>query len=385
MSETKGQETPVNPDEPLPVWEEDEKWGPEFVDHCELLDKLWVFTHWGTQAERDEHYKVAREEVIPLLDRCLAVRPSEEDEAFALFHKYHKPDTGVRDTLLKEYDTLVKDMESRMPQMARAIKFSRKRPILDNHPVISLQRPNEPFVLFNNTTYGGDLEIEFKTYQTTRDLLLKKVALMKDQNDAMARALAKNGIQLPHECVTIQEQLHTLTHFTPDEPALANSGNLRLVSLSQDSSGSGFVGNWEVAEPPVIEAEKTTAREMTKADLEDLLKALHKFKCGKFFETPLTKQQYDGYFRLVQQPRDLVTIKDSLNQDPQYGAREFFNDMRLMIDNYIAFFGEASYEYDMAVRIEQEMLKKLEGYGEAGQTAKVCELLAAGLCNPVVA
>ncbi|KAL2285607.1 hypothetical protein FJTKL_07636 [Diaporthe vaccinii] len=386
MSANKGQgNTPISPEDIKPNWEEDKEWGPKFEDHFDLLDKLWTFTHWGTQEQRDEHLKVVKEEVIPLLNRCLAVLPSEEDEAFALFHKYHKPG-GVRDTLLKEYDTLVKDMESRMPQMARAIKFSRKAPIIDNHQAICLLRPNEPFVFFNNATYKGQREVEIKTYQATRDLLLKKVALMKDQNDAMARALEKNGIQLPHECVAIQEQLHALKHFNPDQQSLGNAGELRLVSLCQDSSGTGFTGNWEkAAKPPVIEAEKTPAREMTKAELEDLLKALHRFKCGRFFETPLTRQQYDGYFKVVKQPRDLVTIKDSLSQDPQYGSREFFNDMRLMIDNYIGFFGEASFECDMAVRIEQEMLKKLEGYGEAGRTAKVCELLAAGLRNPGVA
>lgn len=411
MAEPQGQEGPSQAllREPVPHSELDERWGPESVGHITLLNKVAVDTEKTTQEERDEHFRVMREEIIPLLNRCEAVLPMERKEAFAVFEKYHAQGTGVRDTLVKEYDTLLKDLDARMPLLAKALRAAHPKRPLNNDQIVSFENDNEaPFVIFNNTGYANAVAVQLEHHRATRALLFKKVALMKNQNDALTRALVKNGIQLPHECATIQEQLQALKDFSPDESAPGNTGRdvtselpseaanpeetgseieqrrdplpgHKLVTLSEDPSGSGTTGYWQCStDSPVVE-EEAVAREMNGAELQDLLQSLHRYNCGQYFEKPLTEEESPEYFDVVKDHRDLSTIKDDLGKDPEYSACEFFFDLRLMIDNYSHVFGEGSEERRMVNLFQEVMLKKLEGYGEAGQIAKVCELPAAAL------
>lgn len=369
----------------LPRWETNPNWGPEYSNHLNFLDQVYITIHPSkcTPEERKERLRVAREEVIPLLNRCFEAHERELDEAFAVFHKYHDPD-GVRDTLVKEYEALRKDLGSRMPEMVTALNAAYSRfPPIENRQTMELIRKDEPMVYWNSTTpRGTSAEPEIKSLFISRDILLKRVELTKNLNDVLVRTLLENGIQPPQEYSTIRQDLHALQNFKPDNQShevdsLVEWPRWNPVSVFQDSTGSGFaVGFERMANPPVRPPKKPVLRDMYKRELQDLHLSLRRFKCGKFFATPLTIEEYPEYFQKVKEHRDLVTIKDRLS-DPQYGAPDFFNDLKLMIGNYRHVFGEGSDEFDMADRFEEALYNKLEeGYGEAGQKAKVCDLPA---------
>lgn len=393
MSENKGQDNTYFMDGAIPIWETHPEWGPAFVSHIRLLDKLYHLTRpkWHTQEEREEHMNLARKEVIPLLDRYLEERERESDEAFAVWHKYRDED-GVFGTIAKEYDTLVKDLESRMPTVAKALKTAWKNGTPFTHGESGLHfRDNEPLITMDKTTRGGLMEMQLRALIASRDLCFDRAALTNKLNGALLRTLAENGIQPPPEYSAIQKELESKL-FEPDEqrpkpPRLectrpeeeeVNSTftDLRLKSLSEDSRGSAYTADFEYVPQPVMPPKKPVPREMYKRELEDLLQSMRRFKCGKFFAKPLTVEENPDYFQKVKEHRDLVTIKDRLS-DPQYQAPGFFNDLKLMIENYRHVFSEGSDEFDMANRFEEALYKKLgEVYGEAGQTAKVCDLPA---------
>lgn len=377
----------------IPTWETHPEWGPAFVNHIEFLDKLYHLTRirWHTPEEREEHMNLARKEVIPFLNRYLEAREREGDEAFAVWHKYRDQD-GVFATIAKDYDTLLKDLESRMPTMAQALKKAWKSGTPFTHNEYELHcRKNEPLITMDSTTRGGGLDLQIRALIASRDRCFDRAALTNKLNGALLRTLAENGIQLPREYAAIQKDLES-NSFEPDEqrpgtprpecrpPAAeevnASLTNWGLVAISENSRSSGFVADFKHVPRPVKPPKKPVIRDLYKAELQDLHLSLRRFKCGKFFATPLTIEEYPEYFQKVKEHRDLVTIKDRLS-DPQYEAPDFFNDLKFMIENYRHVFGEGSDEFDMANRLEEALYKKLEEvYGEAGQKAKVCDLPA---------
>lgn len=383
-----------------PLWHR--LWGPEWQIWSGLLNLVFHSTRDVPREERDKLLETTKTEIIPIIKQHLDAVNSEPEEAFELFDKYHAPNKGVLDKLLKQYTALMEELKVRQPLLPLILENCIYKPT--NHQTVCFTRPESELTvsLMNGPSYNM-VGLENKALKVVNSHLVKKIALMEDQNRALAGALEKIGAQLPDEYATIQRQLDALKWSKPDEPAPGNIDkdvaselqsqraqlesqnlkateyrrelpNIELTSVLEDPDGSTISTVW-----------KDLPHEMTRQELVDLLTCLWSSKCSEVFRSVVTEKEMPMYYDIVKEPRDLAIIKAKLSSDePQhqeYGARDFFNDIRLMLDNESHFYGPNSYQYDMARDFEEELEQKLKNYGEAGQTAKVCVLSASRLCE----
>lgn len=344
--------------------------------------------------------KVVVEDIIPMRNRFRQLRASERIEAKALCSKYTDQESGLFNVVQREYETYLAGLETRNPPLAKWIKrayeedeVGARMDIGDSRTVCS----GKYMCTYNTGHRVNNWGLAMQSLEDVRDHVLKKSALLEDQTRILIRALEENGIQLPHESTAIQSQIDMLKQPLPalvEESSqkageareeLGSRSNSQLLSVHEDPTGSIFTATYktlgERVPPPKHKADPYVPlpEEMDREEMRELLKSMHRFNCGKFFETPITKEKSPEYFDLVKEHRDLVSIKNELDKGPQYRAKQFFDDIRIMLDNYTHVFGKESDEHKMAERFEEAILKKLEDYGEAGQTGKVCELPAVGL------
>lgn len=375
-------------------------YGKDVLQYTRLLDNLYNHTMDVPLEERNKLFRIVVEDIMTMRNRFIDLDRSETDEAFALCSKYNHPETGLCNALFREYETYITDLETRYPLLARLIKEDDEYcPTLVKYSAKVFAREGQPTIMFSHgiPPKGFRNGLVIKGLEAIRDHLIKKSNLLEEQNQILTRTLEENGIAIPRESTAIKSKVDSLMQSSPDDPTQAEGPDQKTgerrdpcpiakpAALIENSTGPSFNATFEVVEgkkfvlpPPKIPY--VPRLEMEREQLQELLKSMHRFNCGKFFETPITKDKSIKYFELVKEHRDLVSIKNELDKGPQYRcAEQFFNDIRIMLDNCTHVFGKESDEHKMAERFEEVVLKKLEDYGEAGQTAKVCELPAVGL------
>lgn len=361
-------------------------WGKDFRRDYIMLDKVFEETLGQPLEERNKLLKIVKEDVIGIRNRWRDLADSERNEAWALCEKYNKPETGLFAQLTTENNALMADLETRFPSLVECIKWAEEYygPVVQFLPVKVLDGNDTPIVVFNNDrhrcNHRGDLEI--KGIRDMRTHVIKKASLLEEQTQILTRALEENGIQIPPEFTAIQSQMDVFKRSGPDEPAEVEedkSPRALQVAMVEDHTGSAFTAGYVIQEEPKRTPSPPPPPPPVELDLDEiheLFDSMHRFRSSKCFKTPVTKEQSSKYFDVVTKPRDFVTIKNSFRTVQWYGAEKFFNDIRLMLDNYSYVFGEGSDEHKMAERFQVAMFKKLDEYGEAGQTAKVCDLPA---------
>ncbi|KAG6357647.1 hypothetical protein INS49_013524 [Diaporthe citri] len=290
--------------------------------------------------------------------------------------------------LFKEHETYMMDLEARFPSLVEWIKGVEEvfGPVVEHYPAKVHGGLGGPLVIYNHGPHLSPDAIGIKGVNDMKDDLIKKATLLEEQTQILTRALEDNGIQIPQESAVIQARLDVLKRSSPpDEPVhVKESGRetgerqdpcpeARHVAFLEDHDGSAFTSGYVILQEPKKSPPPPPPPppvEMDYDQLDELFDSMHRFRSSKCFKTPVTKEKSPKYFEMVREPRDLVIIKDRLNTVPGYFVEAFFNDIRLMLDNYSHVFGEGSDEHKSAERFQVAMFKKLEEYGEAGQTAK---------------
>lgn len=385
-------------DSGLPEWRKSyprEVWRDTF-----LLDKVYKATENQPLQERNNLLRIVVEDIIPMKNRYRHLDDEEKREAIALNSKYNHPETGLLNTLCKEYETFVAGLETRAPRLAAEIKQEDSEAnVMNKYSFKAYTSEGERSIGFStgHTLNGIGQPLINKALEAVRDHHIKKDTFREELIQILSRTMEEKGIEKPREAIAIESKLDALSRVSLDDPTLAEGPEqktgerrdpcprARPVALVEHDNGSAFTVTFEAVGQPKVLPEwippelRRDPDEMEREDLQELLKSMHRFNCGKFFETRVTEEKSPKYHDLVKDRRDLLTIKEDLSNDLQYRAEQFFNDIRLMLDNYSHVFGKGSDEHKMAERFEEAMLKKLEDYGEAGQTAKVCELSAVGL------
>lgn len=367
-------------------------YGPDVKLDQAFLDRPYDLTRHQPLEERNELLKIMWEEVISRRNRYRSLEDAEKAEAWALCSKYNDPETGLIPRSISDYKSYVSGLETRFPLLAALIKEQDElAPLIKWWPLKLVVGHEQPTVLFNHGWYLEPYRVEAKGLEVVKDHLIKKATLLEEQTQILTRALEENGIQIPQEFAAIQSQIDAPKHFSSAKPAQAKEDqeggeqqnerpNARPVALFEDSSSSTFRVDYELRGKPRVFDPKTYVpppsprpppEEMESEDLQELLKSMRRFKCGKFFETLSTQERSDKYEDLVRHHRDLATIKTDLEK-PTYRAQAFFEDIRLMLDNYARYFDEDSDEHKMVALFQEAMFKKLDEWGEAGETAKVC-------------
>lgn len=377
----------------LPLENQPPKWsdalGPDVRRDNLTLNKVFTETLGQPLEERNKLLRIVTEEVIELRNRWRDLTLLERSEALAHCSKYNKPQTGLFAELFKEYETYMKDLEARFPSLVEWIKELDEvyGPTVRYFQAKALGGLDEPLVIYNHGPNVNPNAIEFKCIQDIQDHLLKKATLLEEQNQILIRALEDNGIQVPQESAAIQARLNVFKRSGPDEPVQEEESGRKTgerrdpcpeaqqVAFLEDHAGSAFTAGYVIREEPKRTPPPPPPPppvEMDQDQLEELFESMHRFRSSKCFKTTITKEKSPKYFEMVREPRDLVIIKDRFRTVPWYLAEKFFNDIRLMLDNYSHVFGEGSDEHKNAERFQVAMFKKLDEYGEAGQTAKVC-------------
>lgn len=396
-----------------PIW--GRLWGEDYHLWSDLLNHVFFNARDLPREEREKLITITRDKIIPVLGRCEDVQDDEREDLFAVYRKYRAPEIGELDKALKAHTSMMKEMESD-PHLSPILKGKRAY----SHPI-------HDAVVVDTLLGGGSLTIdaylrprkhkmedkEFRLRSLTSQNGAKrnKIALMEKEIHALTSALDSHGIELPVEFLDIRErrvELFGLEGIVQEEPtklenSAPNTGEDRQTSpeVNRNSILEGRPGDASPTGDAISTTHsKTTepdshhdpsnkairSHHMDNAELLDLLNYLRKHKYGKLFDKPITNDECSGYFLVVKEHRDLTTIQASLlNEEPHpqgYDAINFFNDMRLMLDNYSCFFGANSYEFDMACKLENALMERLDRYGEAGQSAKVRELSASRLCHP---
>ncbi|KAK7698005.1 hypothetical protein SLS64_012994 [Diaporthe eres] len=354
-------------------------WGRDFKRDYILLDKVYTETLDRPLEERNKLLRIVKENVIRMRNRWRDLKDSEEQEAWALCAKYNEPETGLFPALITEYETYMADLETRLPCLVEWIKEHEElyQPVVQDLLVKVMHKTGTPIVVFNHGRHPvNSRDVVIKGIEDMKQHVIKKATLLEEQTRILTRALEENGIQLPREFSAIQSQIDAFKRSGPDEPAQLEEDpcpEARKVAVLEDDTGSAFT----VGYVPVEEPERTPPPppppppvELDQDQIEELFDAMHRFRSSKCFKTPVTKEKSPKYFEMVRDPRDLVIIKDRFRTVHWYLAEKFFNDIRLMLDNYSHVFGEGSEEHEMAERFQVAMFKKLDEYGEAGQTAK---------------
>lgn len=355
-----------------------------------FLDRLYDLTRHRPLEERNELLKIMWEEVISRRNRFRSLDGAQEAEAWALCSKYNDPETGLIPSCISDYKSYVSGLETHFPLLAALIKEEDEfDDLMRWWPVKQVVGHEKPTVLFNHGWYLEPYQVESQGFEIVKDHLIKKAALLGEQTQILTRALEENGIQIPQGFAAIQSQIDAPIHFSSAEPAQAKEGqeggeqqserlNARPVALREDSSSLTYRVDYELRGKPRVRKPyvpppppRPPPEEMEREDLQEFLKSMRRFKCGKFFETLSTQERSDKYDDLVRHHRDLATIKTDLEK-PTYRAQAFFEDIRLMLDNYARYFDEGSDEHKMVALFQEAMFKKLDEWGEAGQTAKVC-------------
>lgn len=367
-------------------------YGPDIILDRAFLDRPYDLTRHRPLEERNELLKIMWEEVISRRNHFRSLEDAEKAEAWALCSKYNDPETGLIPRSISDYKSYVSGLETRFPLLAALIKEQDELvPLMRWWPVKLVVGDEKPTVLFNHGWYLDPYPVESQGFEVVKDHLIKKAALLEKQTQILTRALEENGIQIPQEFTAIRSQIDAPKHFSSAKPAQAKEDqeggeqqserlNARPVALFEDSSSSTFRVDYEVRGKPRVFDPKTYVppppprpppEEMEREDLQEFLKSMRRFKSGKFFETLATQERSDKYDDLVRDHRDLATIKTDL-ESPTYRAQAFFEDIRLMLDNYARYFDEGSDAHKMVELFQEAMFKKLDEWGEAGQTAKVC-------------
>lgn len=365
--------------------------GPDVMRDYLTLNEVYTKTVGQPLEERNNLLRIVTEDIITLRNRWRVAYRSERAEALAHCSKYNHPGTGLYAELIKEYETYLMDLEARFPSLVKWIKEIDEEygPYMEYQQVKDFGGVNKPLVVYNHGPNLNPIAIGKKCIQDVKDHFIKKAMLLQEQNQILTRALEDNGIQIPQESAVIQARLDALKRPDPDEARavqVEESGReteeprdpcpeARQVAFIEDHGGSEFTAAYVIQEelkkkpsppppPPPVELDQD--------ELEEVFDAMHRFRSSKCFKTPITKEKSPKYFEMVREPRDLLIIKDRFRTVRWYLAEKFFNDIRLMLDNYSHVFGEGSEEHKMAERFQVAMFKKLDEYGEAGQTAKVC-------------
>lgn len=355
-------------------------WGRDFKRDYIMLDKVFTETLGQPLEERNKLLRIVKEDVIGLRNRWRDLAASERNEAWALCSKYNEPETGLFAALTTEYETYMADLETRLPCLVEWIKWVDEwyQPVVQDLPVKVMEDNDKPIVVFNHGQHAvNSRAVVIKGIQGMKQHVIKKATLLEEQTQILTRALEENGIQIPPEFTAIQSQIDVFKRSGPDEPAQVEEDpcpEARQVAVLEDHTGSAITVGYIPVEEPV---KSPTAPpppppvELDCDELEELFDSMHRFRSSKCFKTPVTMEKSPKYFEMVTKSRDLVTIKNRFSTVGEYSAEAFFNDIRLMLDNYSHVFGEGSDEHKNAERFQVAMFKKLDEYGEAGQTAKV--------------
>lgn len=394
MSEFIGLEKIPRDPKGMPMWHR--AWGDEFERDRRIFDNIYLQTLDQRPEERDKLLRIAKEEVVSLRNQWRRLVREERAEAWALCSKYNHSETGSFAGAIREYETRMADLETRLPSLAKWIKDveSPERRLISWHPtklMLGDDDDGKPTVVFNHGWFLPPYSIAPQGVDAVKNHLIKRTTLLEEQNQILTGALEENGIQMPREFDAIRSKIDALKRFSPDELAQADEPGqetgqqrgksyIRPVGLLEEPIGSEFTVGYEVLEKPKLFDPKTWSpspprgpppEEMEREDLQEFLKSMRRFKCGKFFETLATQERSDKYDDLVRHHRDLATIKTDLEK-PTYRAQAFFEDIRLMLDNYARYFDDGSDAHKMVELFQEAMFKKLDEWGEAGETAKVC-------------
>lgn len=370
------------------------EWGQEYRFDKTILDMVYARTLDQPMEYRNNLLKVIKEEFIPLNNRWRAALNDQCNQAKELCEKYDTPETGVFPVILRDREKFMASLPSRYPELVPMIESQVHAPIMlwdGAEKFVGSRVKGVPTVMFRNNTGLDPVDIAVKSYRAMCARLFNKAALYEQQNQLLARALEENGVQQPPECATIQRQLDELKQPGPEEPAQPDEAgepqdpcpDANPFALIVPGDGSEFIsvyGNKSKLKPYVPEKRPEI---MSISQILELLDKLEGYDFSRIFWDAPTEEQAPGYFDVVKQHRDFTTIRHHLHATGGYGPKGPFEDMRRMIDNYCHFFGKGSSEYRNALKFEKKLLKKLKDYGEAGETAKVCELPVSGVCKSI--